>query len=202
VNTFWRSDVFLSAPTDTGGSFDLTYVDAVTGEKLVKHGSIAGRRAIRLDDVVGTFFGRAGGLGTVRADLTDGIIATSRTFTSSSNGTFGQFIPLIAVGAGGSELLHIERSSSFRTNLGAINTSDTMQVLRFTLFDDAGHSLGSTDRTLDPLRLVQFPVDALTSSPIVNGRVEVQVISGTGKPLAWASVVDNITGDPIFVPAQ
>jgi hypothetical protein len=204
VNTFWRSDIFLTAPDDSGGSFDLTYVDAVTGERLVKHGSVTAHQAIRLDDVIGNSFGRSG-FGTLRADLTGSIIATSRTFTTSSNGTFGQFIPLTSIAdADGTprELIQIEHSTSFRTNLGAINTSDTTQILRFTLYDAAGHSLGSVDRMLDPLRLTQFPVDSITASPFVNGRVEVQIISGGSKALVWASVVDNITGDPIFIPAQ
>ena len=49
---------------------------------------------------------------------------------------------------------------------------------------------------------MQFPVDAITHRRSSNGRVEVEVIAGSGKALAWASVVDNVTGDPIFVPAQ
>jgi subtilisin-like proprotein convertase family protein len=212
VNTFWRSDVFLTAPTGVGGTFDLTYIDAVTGESVLKHGSVAGRQAVRLDDVVGNYFGRSGGFGTVRADLSGALVATSRTFTTSNDGTFGQFIPLTHLGVldgpvtdvffGPRELLQVERSAAFRTNIGAINTTDSNEVLRFTLFDTGGRALGSTDRTIGPLRAVQFPLDSLTSSPVVNGRVEVQVLAGAGRALAWASVVDNITGDPIFVPAQ
>ncbi len=212
VSSFWRSDVFLTAPTSVGGTFDLTYVDAVTGESVVKHGSVAARQAVRLDDVVDNYFGRSGGFGTVRADLSGALVATSRTFTTSTGGTFGQFIPLTHLGVldgpvtdvffGPRELLQVERSSAFRTNIGAINTTDSNEVLRFTLFDTGGRALGSTDRTIGPLRAVQFPLDSLTSSPVVNGRVEVQVLAGAGRALAWASVVDNITGDPIFVPAQ
>ena len=205
VNTFWRSDVFLTAPGDSGGDFDLTWVDAVTGERITKHGSVAARRAIRLDDVVGNYFGRLSGFGTVRADLSANLVATSRTFTSSTNGTYGQFIPLAFSGeifGTPRELLHIERSSAFRTNIGAINTSESDETLRFTLYDAGGHVVGSTDRTIAPLRVVQFPLDALASSPIIDGRVEVQVIAGSGTALAWASVIDNTTGDPIFVPAR
>lgn len=213
VNTFWRSDVFLSAPTDSAGSFDLTYVDAVTGERVVKHGSVAGHQAVRLDDVIGNYFGRSGGFGTVRADLSGTIVATSRTFTSSNDGTFGQFIPLTHLGVVGDgpvtdlffgphQVLHVERSAAFRTNIGAINTSDGDESIRFTLYDAGGRALGSTDRTIGPLRAFQFSLDSLTLSPVVNGRVEVQVLTGAGKALAWASVVDNITGDPIFVPAE
>jgi subtilisin-like proprotein convertase family protein len=204
VNTFWRSDVFLTAPSDSGGSFDLTYLDAVTGERLVKHGTVAGRQAIRLSDVIGSYFGRPSGFGTVRADFSGNLVGTSRTFTSSSNGTYGQFIPMIQGSDAGvsRELLHIERSPAFRTNLGAINTSDGAEVIRFTLYDSGGQAIGSTDRTVAPLGVVQFPVDVLTSSSLIDGRVEVRVVAGSGEAVAWASVIDNVTGDPIFVQAQ
>jgi hypothetical protein len=37
----------------------------------------------------------------------------------------------------------------------------------------------------------------VTSAPITNGRVEVAV--NTGSALAYASVVDNLTGDPTYI---
>jgi len=209
-NTLWRSDVFLSAPGNSSGSFDLTYIDAATGDRVTKHGSVAAHQAIRLDDVVGSYFGRPNTFGTLQATLSESLTATSRTFTSSSNGTFGQFIPLAPNTCClatlffplKSEMLHVERSAAFRTNLGAINPSESDQVVRFTLYDSAGHAVGSIDRTIGPLRALQFPLDALTSSPVIDGRVEAEAISGWFVATAWASIVDNVTGDPIFVPAQ
>jgi subtilisin-like proprotein convertase family protein len=204
VNTVWRSDVFIAAPGDSGGAFDLTYVDAATGTQLTKHGDVAPHQSIRLDDVVRGFFGAPSGFGAVRADLSGSLAATSRTFTTSSNGTYGQFIPLSgpSFGSTSGELLHIEQSPAFRTNLGAINSGDTDDLVRFTLFDTSGTSIASTDRTLPPMRAVQLSLEALTTVPVVNGRVEVKVISGSGAVVAWASVIDNTTGDPIFVSAQ
>jgi subtilisin-like proprotein convertase family protein len=204
VNTLWRSDVFLSAFGDSGGVFQLTYTDAVTGERIVRNSAVGLHRAVPLADVVGTFFGRTG-FGSVIATVSGNLLATSRTFTSSSNGTYGQFIPLADATDrfdGPRELLHIERSSAFRTNLGALNTSDHDEIVRFTLFDAAGNAIGSTDRSVGPLRVVQFSLEALTTTLVVDGRVEVAVIAGSGNATAWASVVDNTTGDPIFVPAQ
>jgi subtilisin-like proprotein convertase family protein len=203
VNAVWRSDIFLSAFGDSGGSFQLTYTDAVTGESVVKHGTVDAHQVLALDDVVAASFSRSG-FGSVVAEVSGNLAATSRTFTSSSDGTFGQFIPLGAVDlpAGPRELLHIERSSAFRTNLGAVNTGDLDEVIRFTLYDAAGHVLGSADREASPLRVVQFPIDAITTAPVIDGRVEVDVIAGSGKLLAWASIIDNATGDPIFVPAR
>jgi len=214
------SDLVVSA-FGAGGGFDLTYVDAVTGERITKHGNVGTRQAIRIEDVVGTFFGRPNTVGAVRADLSANLVATSRTFTTSSTGTYGQFIPFIRVDAGfvplvpggaSRELLHIERSSALRTNVGAINTGDADAVVRFALFDAGGQPLGTVDRTVRSLQVVQFPIDALSSVPVADGRIEVQMLSGAAWPdpllsvtagaIAWVSVIDNATGDPIFVPAQ
>jgi len=210
VNTFWRSDLVISAIGDGGGDFDLTYVDSVSGQQITKHGSINAHQAVRIDDVVGSYFGRANAIGAIRADLSGSLVVTSRTFTTSSIGTYGQFIPLIRSNDGfvplapgdAGEILHVEHSSTFRTNFGAINTGISDAVVRFALFDAAGQSLGSIDRTVRSLQVVQFPVEALTFSPVADGRIEVRIISGNGGAIAWASVIDNVTGDPIFVPAQ
>jgi len=201
VNTLWHSDIVISSLSGSGEGFQLTYTDAVTGERIVKQSGVGAHEVLELADVVAAYFGRTG-LGTVVAELPANLAATSRTFTAANNGTYGQFIPLTPIEqpAGPRELLHIERSSAFRTNLGAINTGNTDSVIRFTLFDAAGHQIGSTDRTAAPQRVIQFSLDAITSAPIVDGRVEVEVVAGNA--IAWASVVDNITGDPIFVPAQ
>jgi subtilisin-like proprotein convertase family protein len=203
VNTFWRSDVFLSALGDSGGTYVLTYTDAVTAAYAVKFGTVGGHQILALDDIVAASFGRTG-FGSVRAELDGNLVATSRTATSSVGGTYGQFVPLRLADIAGvaRELLHIERSAAFRTNVGALNTGGIDEVVRFTLYDAAGHAMGSIDRTVAALSLVQFSVEAITSAPVADGRVEVEVVTSNGHALAWASVVDNITGDPIFVPAQ
>ncbi|MEA2236975.1 MAG: hypothetical protein QOC81_1699 [Thermoanaerobaculia bacterium] len=207
VGSLWRSDIVISAFGDSGGPFDLTYIDSITGERITKHGIVGPHRAVRIEDAVGTYFGRPGAFGTVRADLSANLVATSRTFNTASTGTYGQFIPLARANEGllpltpdGAvrELLHVEHSSTFRTNAGAINAGNGDAVLRFTLFDAAGHSLQVTDLTVHPLQAVQFAVDPF----VTDGRIEVQMLSGDTGAIAWASVIDNATGDPIFVPAQ
>jgi subtilisin-like proprotein convertase family protein len=202
VNTFWRSDVFLSALGDSGGSYILTYTDSVTSEFALTFGTVGAHQVIALDDVVAASFHRTG-FGAVRAELDGNLVTTSRTATSPPGGTYGQFVPLRPTDiVSPRELLHIERSSAFRTNLGALNTGGIEEVVRFTLYDAAGHAMGSTERTVAALGVVQFSIDAITNAPIVDGRVEVEVLTSNGHALAWASVVDNTTGDPIFVPAQ
>jgi len=201
VNTSWHSDIIVSSLAGSSEGLQLTYTDAVTGARIIKQSGVGAHEVLELADVVAAYFGRTG-LGTVVAELPANLAATSRTFTAANNGTYGQFVPFTPVEplTGPRELLHIERSSAFRTNLGAINTGNADAVIRFTLFDAAGHQIGSTDRTAAPQRVVQFSLDAITSATIVDGRVEVEVVAGNA--IAWASVVDNATGDPIFVPSQ
>jgi subtilisin-like proprotein convertase family protein len=207
VNSLWRSDIVISAFGSSGGPFDLTYIDSISGEQITKHGVVSPHQAVRIEDVVGTYFGRPGAFGTVRANLPENLVATSRTFNTSSSGTYGQFISLAPASASlveltpagpARELLHVEHSSTFRTNTGAINVGTIDAVVRFTLFDAAGHSLDVIDRTIHPLQAIQFPIDAA----VADGRIEAQLLSGETGAIAWVSVIDNITGDPIFVPAQ
>jgi hypothetical protein len=207
VSSLWRSDIVISAFGASGGPFDLTYIDSSSGERITKHGVVSPHQAVRIEDAAGTYFGRPGGFGTVRADLSENLVATSRTFNTSSTGTYGQFIPFARIDQGfvpltpagpAREMLHIERSSTFRTNAGAINAGAIDAVVRFTLFDAAGHSLDVIDRTIHPLQAIQFPIDAT----VADGRIEAQLLSGDAGAIAWASVIDNATGDPIFVPAQ
>jgi hypothetical protein len=185
----------------------LTYIDSSSGEQITKHGVVSPHQAVQIEDAVGSYFGRPGAFGTVRADLSENLVATSRTFNTASSGTYGQFIPLAPASAAlveltpagpARELLHVEHSSTFRTNAGAINAGTIDAVIRFTLFDAAGHSLDVIDRTVHPLQAVQFPIDATAA----DGRIEAQLLSGDTGAIAWASVIDNATGDPIFVPAQ
>ena len=57
--------------------------------------------------------------------------------------------------------------------------------------DLAGEELGTTERVLQPFELVQFPLT------INAARVRAE-----GDVLAYASTVDNRSGDAIFIPAQ
>ncbi|MGZ5492634.1 MAG: hypothetical protein ACXW3E_03685, partial [Thermoanaerobaculia bacterium] len=85
-------------------------------------------------------------------------------------------------------------STGFRTNVGLM--SDVATVARVTLYDAAGQELESSTHTLAPLQLDQFAIQPR----VVDGRIRVEVLSG--RVAAYASVVDNLTGDASFVPAR
>jgi subtilisin-like proprotein convertase family protein len=220
LGTRWMTDVFVTSTVDYNEFVDVVFIDQ-TGKSIPAGGLISPHRAFRIADLIGGLH-KSEAFGTIQAIQTnhDGrLILTSRTYTAGNGGTFGQFVPfarsqvglvppargdtapLVPGGAPG-ELLQIEWSDAFRTNLGAINAGSSDALIRFTAYDAGGTLLGRTERTIGPLQAIQFPLQAITASPVTNGRVEVEMVSGTGVATAWASVIDNVTGDPIFVPVQ
>ncbi len=129
-------------------------------------------------------------LGLLRLGLPAGSIATARVWTPSDGGSYGQFVPFTDLAHGG-DLIQLEVSANFRTNLGLGNTGDETAFARFTLFDAAGKQLKIFARVLRPGELAQVPLTESAARVRVDGDV-----------LAYASVVDNRSGDAIFVPAQ
>ena len=153
-------------------------------------GATASGASRRFPNILTELFARDNVLGLLALDLPAGAIATARISTPSDGGSYGQFVPFTSSVHGG-DLIQIEVSDDFRTNLGAANTGIAPVVARFTAFDAAGGELGTTERVLQPFELVQFPLTVSAARVRVEGDV-----------LAYASTVDNRSGDAIFVPAQ
>jgi len=118
---------------------------------------------------------------------------TSRTYTVGSNGSFGQFVPPAALSTSTATLIGIENDARYRTNIGLIAPSPA--TVRLTAYDAAGTAVWQEE--VAALRLTQFPLPV--ALPI--GRITVEVLSGGGV-VPYASVVDNQSGDPIYIVAQ
>ena len=61
------------------------------------------------------------------------------------------------------------------------------------------------DITLQPNEFKQLNsvfAQAYAGQNVYNGRATVAVVGGSGRVTAYGSVVDNLTSDPTYVPAQ
>jgi len=89
--------------------------------------------------------------------------------------------------------------------LGLLNAAAGLSAaVDVTLYDEAGAVAGSIPSyPLEPGQYVQFNLFQTLSlaGVTMNGSIECAVTSG-GPVAAYASVVDNRTQDPVFVPAQ
>lgn len=160
----------------------------------------------KLEDVLDSLFGITGAA-ALRVSVDAGeLLVSSRTYNQAVEGTFGQFIPGIpesrAIGQGEEEaLLSLLQNENFRTNIGFVNTSADWIEIKAVLFDASGVELATKLYDLAPYSYTQdshaFPTDAV----VEGGFARVSTTTVGGAFFAYASVVDNGSDDPIFIPS-
>lgn len=165
-----------------------------------------------LDNILPTLFNASntGGSVIVTTPASSSLVATGRTYTSvADGGTFGQFIPGVTpsegVGAGerALQVMQLEESSGFRSNLGLAELTGNPVTVRISLHLPDTKTTASTELTLGPNEFRQLrPILGLNpGKQTYNARISVQVIGGTGRVTAYGSVIDNESKDPTYVPA-
>jgi hypothetical protein len=165
---------------------------------------------LALDDVVGTLGALGAGALTITSNMPgfDGRIeVTSRTYNTTEEGTYGQLIPAYSVYWPVYHLtaLGVESSEHFRTNVGITKAfGDSSVDVLVSLISSTGAVLGSDTWHLEPQQHLQINdiFAALKVPPESNCRVEFEALGFSwGGILAYASVIDNRSGDAIYVPA-
>lgn len=166
-----------------------------------------------LDNVLPTLFNATNTGGSVLISTTtpSSLVATGRTYTEvAGGGTYGQFIPGVTpqegtgLGERPLQLMQLEESAGFRSNIGLAELSGQPATVRLTLHLPDSKATPSTELTLAPNEFRQLAVIAGLNpgKQTYNARLEVQVIGGNGRVTAYGSVIDNESKDPTYVPAQ
>jgi uncharacterized repeat protein (TIGR01451 family) len=151
-----------------------------------------------------------GGIDT-NADVAFVTVVSSRTYNVSAQGTLGQFIPAIpfssfigkAIAGAFPTVLglqQIAQSADFRTNLGLVEAAGKPATVQVTVFDSLGNNVFS--QAINMLAGEQKQLNGFLEQNHValqDGRIEVQVTGGDGRITAYASRVDNRSGDPLLV---
>jgi hypothetical protein len=150
--------------------------------------------------------------------------AASRTYANTLNGTFGQFIAAMPFtkfatrrvsgiplpgnpqtpGPAVLSLQQVAQSAKFRTNLGIVEGAGEPANGRIRIYDAPGTLLRDLPFSLQPGEHRQ--INRFISDPnfgnipnLDDGRIEIVVESQTGAVTAYASVLDNVTTDPLAV---
>lgn len=155
------------------------------------------------------------GTGALWLHSTQPIIAMARIFNrpSASSGTNGQFVPAFDESESRTNgalprlsNVHPQFRSGFRSNIGWFNPGDSpVEVtFRFHRFGGAGPGTveGTVTRSIAPRSQLQGTLNDLLSYLEPEQQLYVTFETEGGPLFVYASVVDNITGDAIFVPAQ
>ena len=209
-DTQWLSDLrVLNLSRSVPRQVELTFLprtDSASAEVSTSI-TIGAEETVSLTDVVGEL--GASGAGALAIEG-ENLLVTSRTFTRSEAGTHGQYIPArreeaaIGLGDGPLTALEAQRSAEYRTNVGWLNVSYGTGTLVVRLIDDQGIVLGSATYSLAARRPEQVNdiFDKLDVPWRTACRVELEVTEGTARILGYISVIDNRSGDPVYVPAE
>ncbi len=214
AGTDWKTDLELSNRENTAVECTVDLLETGFDNSLPQSTivSVPGNSNVRVKDVLHTLFHHDGsaalGLSSKHADIT----ATSWTYNLTDAGTYGQFIPGTANDAAislGSPGLMVQLSQSdgnntgYRTNIGLLNVTAQQLDVVIDLYDSDGAVVGTGSTVLEPFehRQINRIFREVNSAAITNGFAVVSTTSPQGAFLAYASVVDNRSGDPVYIPA-
>ncbi len=202
--TNWVSDVVIHNPGSRTASANVYFMkggrnNSGIGGRLIE---IPAETSVALDDVVLDRFGWSNASGAILVGCDTTLQIASRTYNNASSGTFGQFIRGLPVGdAAGSgdavRLIQLTRSDTFRTNLGWANPGASPVNLEIDLVDADGASIGSHQSIIPPFGYGQ--ANDILPGNIDDAMAVVSSASSGAMFFAYASVVDNSTGDPILI---
>ena len=165
------------------------------------------RAQVVYDDVVTSLF-QSSGLAAIRLSSGDDFIATQRIYAASSSGTLGQFVGGVD-GASAKKnglLIQLKANGSFRTNIGMVNPNGVAASTTWRLYDKNNALVGTAKSVALPPYAVISPQEMrgyLVGPGDSSDLSDAWIGYTSDQPIvAYASVVDNGTTDPTYIPAS
>ncbi len=205
AGTRWRSELLLSNLSERSGSFHLTWLprDLAAREREIE---LAAGASVSYQDLLATLFGAEAGTGQLRIE-TDlpAWVASSRAWSAAQLGTYGQWMPALRpadAGVTGERFAipQLANDAGFRTNIGVSEIAGRSARATIRVADAGGREIWSASVALEPWEQRQISLAAAGAPEFSNGYAWVEP-EGEGRIAAYGSVVDNVSGDPIYVPA-
>lgn len=208
--TLWRTDVSIQNIQSVPVTVDIAVVES--GEGLLDNVfpvttvTVPAGGNMTIGDLLKDHRGRAETTGALLAGGDHPFALTSRTYNATANGTLGQTVSAsgdIASDDGSTLFIPgLVQNAAFRTNLGLFMSATSAPLtVTVTIGGADGTPIGT--RTFNvPAGVttqVQFPAPSVAAAPFDAGGAVVRIAGGTGTVVAYASVVDNLTGDASFI---
>jgi len=203
------TDVALENPTAEAVTARLVFSGS-GGDPPVGTSVTLGANETRLIvDAVAAQFGVGNAFGSLRVE-TEGspaapIRLAGRTYVDEAGATLGLGAAGLSANAnepGVRYLSNLAIGPDFRTNVGAVNPSDTPQTFSLQLRDGHGNIVGRATLALEPGAQQQWSLSQLFPGVTGSGFTAHIRPSGAGRaPLAYAAVTDNVSSDPTYYAA-
>jgi hypothetical protein len=208
--TYWKSDVYLYNNSSRRIELELKFLEAGKDNTnpITKKIELEEKSCFQIDDILYNLFGLSDTYGSIIISSKEDIYVSSRTYNSLGDlGTYGQYIDGYKIDNSITEegkIIGLKENNAFRTNLGLLNLNDKELKLNVSIYSGDGGLLGELEYNLKPYEFFQENsiIRKVTLNEINNSFI---IIKAEGKEMpffAYSSVVDNKTGDGIFIPAK
>lgn len=207
--TNWRTDLTLVNPGTAAATATIWFLSAGADNGTLPTPATrtvpAGGQLV-IPDILDTLFGRSGG-GALLVESTEAALGVaSRTYNKLPDREYGMALPgvpttqAIAPGETG-HLVFLVKSSRYRTNVAFAGTTAQRGTVRVKLRNASGALIGEGTKELLPNGQTQIDrvFDALGAPATTVARAEVTCDVPV---VAFATVIDERTGDPFAVLAQ
>jgi len=181
-----------------------------TGPTATAAIEIADNEQAVLDDMATQLFGVTNGAGGVKISSDQTVSAVARIYNDqrdAGEGTFGQFVQGLpmsgALQAGTIAFLSNEdpaTGAGFRTNIGWFNPNPVPVDVVLRGWDTLGALLGEVEHTAGSYEQLQRNLGQLWPALQTYGNLYV-TFTADAPVFFYGSVVDNVNGDAIYVPA-
>jgi hypothetical protein len=212
--TQWVTDLVLTNPGLADAVARLYFMKGLQDNSTAVAHPVAVplRRALDLTDVVSTTFLESSTSGAILVGSDVPLIVTSKTYNQTPAGTFGDAfagVPLAqGFGPGQSAWLtglsqSVSDTTGFRTNIGVVNAGPHWVQVAVALYASDGTWLGTRTVSLLAYQFQQLDrvFAGLAPGGVDGGYALVSSDTPGAVLFAYASVIDNATGDPIGVSA-
>jgi PKD repeat protein len=207
--TEWRTELTIANGGTRGAGVTLRYVPTIGGNEAVREAVIPAGSSQTWHNALRDLFALTSGSGGIRIESSDPLgapflIVSSRTFTGGLDGTYGQQVPADSDATSVETwLTGLESGTAFRTNLGFVNETPGHASLELTLSAADGTVVGRNTIGAPPRSLQQMPLGHLF--PLLGeaprSGLSLAIRSTAPGVRTYASVVDNRTQDPVYIPA-
>ncbi len=213
-NTDWRTDVSVVNLAATGTSITLLLQPEIRNGApafepvIIESVNIAAGAQLTMRNIVETVFGLSNTKGALSIFSNDGapLVMSARIYTyGDDGGSFGQNVEGLLV-ANDAWTPGITHDDFYRTNIGIYLPFDPQPgaPVRFAIrvHNSTGAEVGSGAIIFNDAGVQQLSLSAFGVSTLLDGYVEFDCLDPTVNFFAYASRVDEISGDAVFRPAR
>ena len=214
-NTFWRSDVSILNVSPAATSVRLLLLPELKNSgpafepQVSEEIPIPGNGQLTLANVVTSVFelhNVKGGLQII-SDFGARLVLASRTYTNDpEGGSYGLNVYGALVVSDTAWVANVEHDGFFRTNVGVFVPAGASPgnpvTFTVTINDNEGTEIASGSILFDQVGLIQQSLEFFgVEDPLLDGSVT--FVSSDPTPIwyAYATVIDNVTGDSVYRPA-